>query len=806
MPEKKRARSLQHGLQRQLESCHNWDASDAKQSFVRALLDFKEIASELLIESGRDVDFSEAGTIDLLIDLEDKSARLRRSVQEYYQMYHESAILQKGIDVPVPNDGETTIPISDQQWILTSRALAASLRKRSFFEKQAIERVFEIMEEALLSSQPTTKERLHELVQHCQNLANSIQLPVHGNTDCQLLQASIDEKMHRSDPTGENEQSFDSPTGPSFCPIDLTKTQTDDMPIQDTTSTGAVEFPFPTLVDDAVSSFHGLLVTGPRGSGKTHFCHEVETLAAEKGAKVHVFNPSSRTIGELEDHVISFFRKGSEEGGNHLLVMDDFDEIIGHNLLLPTYEAGGHDNVQIRGAHAASRVLSSILAMMDVNSPASQSPPTTWLACTAKTNVNLILDRFDSLHSLKPPDEKERKKFLAHIMGLDELVVDDDGDTRQQNKLALETLVMSSAGLSYSEIAQKYRTAIMNMDADTTTMTNNNKLLAMKDALQSFVPASLMSHVVDGYVDMRVLGGRELMALSRETPDKCPLLGRDGDLAWKELEWNIVIPISRAAELNRLTHNNQQEETRRKRLCGGVLLTGDPGTGKTTLARHCGRFAAEYLASIKMIEVSCSSMIHKEVGASERAIHRMFEFAQSAMPCIVVLDDVAIVSAVRGKDTTKEGTMDRVLSTLLHEMDGVEQKQNDIQTSNTAGMAIIGITKDATKVDAALLRPGRLGSTVKMNLPDQDARRQISVRELTSMSADDGFESPSATPAVQALADLSELISEKTSGLSGASVVALLSDAKFACAQASSKAPIEAFDMVDFMRSFITNY
>jgi SpoVK/Ycf46/Vps4 family AAA+-type ATPase len=499
----------------------------------------------------------------------------------------------------------------------------------------------------------------------------------------------------------------------------------------------------------------------------------------------------------MEDNVISLFCKGHAPG-THLLLVDDIDDLIGQ-------DDGPRNGIHFPEhpqSHAASRTLAAFLAMMDASSDENQWPFSSKmsLVCTAKVNLT-FLDRFDHVHRIDPPNDLERKNALVDFLGLPSTLLENENRNNDDDtELTLMNLVSATDGLSYAEISQRCSSTIMNMDSNDNQhqdiiTTASQRLLAMKDSLHPLTPAALLSHIVDGYVDLRVSSGRELIDMSKGNPEVCPLLGQQSESAWKELEWNIVIPISRAAELSFLTHGQGQPQGHTS-LCGGVLLTGIPGSGKSTLSRHCAMFAASFLPSVKLIEVSCSSMIHKEVGSSERAIHRLFDFARSAMPCVVILDDIAIISSVRGKDNTREGTMDRVLSTLLHEMDGVAKV-------SSAGMAIIGVTNDAAKVDPALRRPGRLGRTVTIGMPDKDARRQIALREV-----ENNFEEEllSASDKSSISAAILDLIADRTNAWSGASVVGLVRDAKRALAKAMLQSENNWAEKSSLTEEFLRGY
>jgi SpoVK/Ycf46/Vps4 family AAA+-type ATPase len=288
---------------------------------------------------------------------------------------------------------------------------------------------------------------------------------------------------------------------------------------------------------------------------------------------------------------------------------------------------------------------------------------------------------------------------------------------------------------------------------------------------------------------MRVLSSNDLLDPIRGFSKECPLFGTDAKMAWKQLESFIVLPLCRAGDLNALSAKSKQSSSG-VNLSGGVLLTG--GSGKSSLARHCAAFAASILPSVKLLEVSCTSLIQKEVGSSERAIRRLFDCAKSASPCIVILDDVATIASVRGNDNTTEGTMDRVLSTLLTELDGVDRQISS--SSEAKSFAVIGITQNEKWVDPSLLRFGRLGKIIRLGLPEKETRMRIALKEFENFHRDDVSDE---------IAFLAETIAERTEGLSSASIIATCNDAKrFTVQRHGAKAPNSA-EMLGLMRDFL---
>lgn len=142
----------------------------------------------------------------------------------------------------------------------------------------------------------------------------------------------------------------------------------------------------------------------------------------------------------------------------------------------------------------------------------------------------------------------------------------------------------------------------------------------------------------------------------------------------------------------------------------GVLLYGPPGCGKTYLVKAIAGTGKANVLSVKGAE-----LLTKWVGESERAVRELFRRAREAAPTLVFLDEVDALAPVRGH-ASDGGTTDRVVASLLTELDGVEALQN---------VVVVGATNRPDRVDPALLRPGRLERLVYVPPPDGAARAEI---------------------------------------------------------------------------------
>jgi transitional endoplasmic reticulum ATPase len=191
----------------------------------------------------------------------------------------------------------------------------------------------------------------------------------------------------------------------------------------------------------------------------------------------------------------------------------------------------------------------------------------------------------------------------------------------------------------------------------------------------------------------------------------------------------------------------------------GLLLYGPPGCGKTFLVKAIAGSGQANVLSVKGAE-----LLSKWVGESERAVRELFRRAREAAPTLVFLDEVDALAPVRGQ-STDGGTTDRVVASLLTELDGVESLRD---------VVVIGATNRPDLVDPALLRPGRLERLVFVPPPDADARAQILAAAAKSVPMD-------------AAVDLVAL-GRRTEGFSAADCAALVREAALTAMRESMSA------------------
>ena len=146
----------------------------------------------------------------------------------------------------------------------------------------------------------------------------------------------------------------------------------------------------------------------------------------------------------------------------------------------------------------------------------------------------------------------------------------------------------------------------------------------------------------------------------------------------------------------------------------GVLLVGDPGTGKTLLAKA---IAGE--AGVPFFSASGSDFVEMFVGLGSKRVRTMFEEARKKAPCIVYIDEIDAVGRQRSSSNFGGGHDEReqTLNQILVEMDGFKSGADTI--------IVLASTNRVDILDKALLRPGRFDRQVVVPKPDVKGREQI---------------------------------------------------------------------------------
>ncbi len=180
----------------------------------------------------------------------------------------------------------------------------------------------------------------------------------------------------------------------------------------------------------------------------------------------------------------------------------------------------------------------------------------------------------------------------------------------------------------------------------------------------------------------------------------------------------------------------------------GVLLVGDPGTGKTLLAR-----AVAGEAGVPFFSISGSDFVEMFVGVGASRVRDLFKQAREKAPCIVFIDEIDALAKSRANGFSSNDEREQTLNQLLVEMDGFD---------NEKGLIVLAATNRVDVLDPAILRPGRFDRQVPVEKPDVKGREEILRIHAKNVKLDKDvdFESVAHGTTGFAGADLANVVNE----------------------------------------------
>ena len=228
-----------------------------------------------------------------------------------------------------------------------------------------------------------------------------------------------------------------------------------------------------------------------------------------------------------------------------------------------------------------------------------------------------------------------------------------------------------------------------------------NVLVSISTTLFSLLPTLLLVALIILFFKMQGLGDKGKVYDSETTKSKITF----DDVAGLEEEKHEMI------EIVDFLKNPERFNQMGAKIPRGVLLCGQPGTGKTLIAKA---IAGE--AKVPFISMSGSEFIEMFAGLGASRVRKLFEKAKKVSPCIVFIDEIDAIGSRRNSNGGAESENNQTLNQLLVEMDGFDTEETVI---------VLAATNRPEMLDKALLRPGRFDRRITIGLPDMRGREAI---------------------------------------------------------------------------------
>jgi transitional endoplasmic reticulum ATPase len=421
----------------------------------------------------------------------------------------------------------------------------------------------------------------------------------------------------------------------------------------------------------------GILLAAPPGAGKTTLCRLAASATRRPVLPLPHALLAAPAAGDVEAAVSAFFAAACA-AAPAVVLLDNVDAVAPATI----GTSGAADARAIAALDAAFDALSldpeegaGLVILATASYPRDIHP------CLTRSG------RLSTTVKLHPPDWAQRRRFLSRAT---DSCADDDA--------MLDNLASMTPGF---------------LPADLSALMSRARLLLRREP-----QLSMLQHAQAAIQTVRPIllssAGASWQAIPWQEDATTRLHGVDSQIT----ALSSCLRAAFSADTTSLSH-----------VLGavpGAVIDGTVGSGKSALARLAPSFLPR--GRVNAFCLDSAEIVGCVVGAAEQKLRGLFALARAASPTVLVVENIDVLAPKRDDSadiaSTSSGgaAFQRILSTLLIELDGVILHN----TSSSGGaIFVVGTTSDISRVDPAIMRPGRLELRISMTLPDLSAREAL---------------------------------------------------------------------------------
>ncbi|GAA5964160.1 hypothetical protein JCM3765_005357 [Sporobolomyces pararoseus] len=449
-----------------------------------------------------------------------------------------------------------------------------------------------------------------------------------------------------------------------------------------------------------------VLVKGARGSGKRTLVNGVARLLGVHVLEIDAYDLLGDTDAKTEGRLQALAVDKALACAPCVLVLRNIEALARKSQALETGQEPAMTTVL---RESFSTIRSGFI---------SSSQPVIVLGTTTDIDklATGVIGLFKEELSIEAPGEPERLAILQNLTNSEHLAPD----------VALRSLAVQTAALVANDLVDLVRRAkaaagerVLSLLSPSTSTTSTSSTPTAEDRSSTINSAPTLSDLINSGISLTSDDFSKALDAARSSYSESIGAPKIPNVTWDDVgglanvKSDILDTIQLPLEKPELFADGLKKRS-------GILLYGPPGTGKTLLAK-----AVATSCSLNFFSVKGPELLNMYIGESEANVRRVFQRARDAKPCVIFFDELDSVAPKRGNQGDSGGVMDRIVSQLLAELDGMSEGKggNDV--------FVIGATNRPDLLDPALLRPGRFDRMLYLGISETHQAQLKIIEALT---------------------------------------------------------------------------